>query len=71
MALDHQGQVEAERRRYSSKGQGFYPKRVFKAGLKAIRRRSRMRALTDDELRQALNAGWRVYDKQRGVYVHV
>jgi hypothetical protein len=71
MPLDACGQMEAERFRYRGGGVGFFPKSVFKLGLKPHRRRAAFRPLTDGEVNQFLKAGFRVNDKHRGIYVHI
>lgn len=59
------------RKTFSRKGLGMIRKTIFGKGLKKARRNSKQRPLTDEEIQSAFSAGFRVYDKQRGIYVHI
>lgn len=60
-----------QRKTYLRKGLGMIRKQVFGRGLKKARRNSEQRPLTDEEIQSAFKAGFRVHDKQRGIYVHI
>lgn len=59
-----------DRKLFYPGGLGIIRKFTFGKGLKAMRRNSKRRPLADEEINQFLKAGFRVHDKQRGIYVH-
>lgn len=60
-----------DRKLFYPSGLGIIRKMTYGKMLKPARRNSERRPLKDEEINQFLKNGFRVYDKENGIYVHI